>query len=147
MSPAANYPPPPSLILRPVSTPQLTHPSVSHNSLDTAQQLSLLKARSFAGLPPITLWNGPSLPASWQPDPRLVATLGHLRKNDARLQAIDLSGSPPADGDCLALALAAALAGNTSLTSLQLRACGIGALGAVGLGHALAGNAALQFLE
>ena len=61
--------------------------------------------------------------------------------------ALDLSGSPPADGDFLALALAAALAGNTTLASLQLRACGIGALGACALAGWVAASPALTYLE
>ena len=75
-----------------------------------------------------------------------MAALGRLRSNDAGLVALDLSGSPAADGDCLALALAAALAGNTTLASLQLRACGIGAFGAA-LGRVLATNTVLCTLE
>ena len=76
-----------------------------------------------------------------------MSSLGRLRSNDAGLVALDLSGSPPADGDGLALALAAALVGNDRLVSLQLRACGIGAFGAAGLGRVLATNTVLRTLE
>ena len=75
-----------------------------------------------------------------------MAALGRLRSNDAGLVALDLSGSPAADGDCLALALAAALAGNTTLASLQLRACGIGAFGIAGLAAWLVTNTTLGTL-
>ena len=116
------------------------------NGLDEAQLLSLAKLRRCAGLPPIELVKGPRLPASWQPDPRLVAALGRLRSNDAGLVALDLSGSPSDDGDFLALALAAALAGNTTLASLKLRACGIGPFGIAGLAGWLATSTKLATL-
>ena len=76
-----------------------------------------------------------------------MSSLGRLRGDDAGLVALDLSGSPPEDGDGLALALAAALVGNNKLVSLQLRTCGIGAFGATGLGRVLATNTVLRSIE
>ena len=77
-----------------------------------------------------------------------MAELGRLRSNNVGLRvALDLSGSPPDDGDFLALALAGALAGNTRLASLQLRACGIGVLGIAGLAARLGTVHSLTMLE
>lgn len=87
------------------------------------------------------------LPSEWRPDLKLVAALDRLRACDPSLVALDLSGSPPEDGDFLALALAIVLVGNTTLTSLELRACGIGALGLRALTLMLAANTILSVLE
>ena len=134
-----------------VCFPRLTSPRLDAKEVSYAQQLSLLKLRRCAGLPPLqlqgTYGDGTSLPASWQPDPRLEAALGRLRSNDAGLVALDLSGSPPDDGDFLALTLAAALAGNTRLASLQLRACGIRVLGIAGLAARLGSVQSITALE
>ena len=135
----------------PACCPRLTSPRLYVGDVSEAQQLSLLKLRRCAGLPPLQLQgaygDGPNLTASWQPDPRLEAALGRLRSNDAELVALDLSGSPPDDGDFLALALAMALAGNTRLASLQLLACGIRVLGIAGLAARLGSIQSLTALE
>ena len=124
----------------------MTRCSLGGNSIDKAQLLSLAKLWRCTCLRSIILGIWTILPASWQPDPRLVAALGRLSSNDAGLVTLDLSGSPPADGDCLALALAAALAGNTTLASLKLRACGIGPFGIAGLAGWLATSTKLATL-
>ena len=120
--------------------------SFDHNVADS-RLLSLAKLRRVSRLPPIAFLDGPALPDDWQPDPRLEAVLGRLRSNDTGLVALDLSGSPADDGDFLALALAAALVGNTTLASLQLRSCGIGDLGLRSLARLLSGNTAIETLE
>ena len=97
-------------------------------------------ARAVAGLRPVTLIQGPSLPDGWQPNAWLVAALGCLREGDAVVSALNLN-----DGDCLALALAFMC--NNTLSSLQLRGCSIGALGVAGLAAWLATNPVLTNLE
>ena len=77
----------------------------------------------------------------------MMAAIDRLRACDPSLVSLDLSGSPPEDGDFLALALAIVLVGNTTLTSLELRACGIGALGFRVLSPMLAANTTLSMLE
>ena len=114
------------------------------------QQLSLAKLRRCVGLPPITLEDGPTLPVDWQPDMVVQGALARLRATDVTDDTsvpLDLSGSLPANGDCLALALAATLASSTTKVSLRLRECGIGTLGLWGLSLLLATRPALTTLE
>ena len=120
----------------------------SNNGLPDSQLQSLLKARRYAGLPQGTLYDHRgfplALPTRWQPDPHVLQVLQHLRAGDTEQTVLDLSNRRSEDGDALALALAAVLPSNTTLTSLRLCSCGIGPLGVGALAWALQSNATLD---